>query len=150
MFSEGFISETEILTRLEMLAGSDAAQAFRRGIYSNFIAAEDLRKIAALGFNSVRVPVNYRLLDSQAHKAVYEEAGWRLLDRLLDWCDQYHLYAVFDLHAAPGGQSGFFMADPGDAKLSLWASTEHQRRRSPFGTPSPPAIKRVDALPVTT
>ncbi len=128
MFSEGFISETEILTRLEMLVGSDAAQAFRRGIYSNFIAAGDLRKIAALGFNSVRVPVNYRLLDSQAHKAVYEEAGWQLLDRLLDWCDQYHLYAVLDLHAAPGGQSGLFMADPGDAKLSLWASTEHQHQ----------------------
>ena len=75
MFSEGFVSETEILKKLETLVGRDDAQSFRLGIYSNFIAAGDLRKIAELGFNSVRVPVNFRLLDPDAHKPVYQEAG---------------------------------------------------------------------------
>jgi hypothetical protein len=128
IFGEGFVSETDILKKLNTLVGFEATQAFRRGIYSNFIAEEDLRKIAELGFNSVRVPVNWRLLDGGAPKAVYQEAGWQLLDRLLDWCDKYHLYAVIDLHAAPGGQSGLFMADPGGAGLSLWKSAEPQRQ----------------------
>jgi aryl-phospho-beta-D-glucosidase BglC (GH1 family) len=128
MFGEGFVSETELVKKLNTLAGFEATQDFRRGIYTNFIAEEDLRKIAELGFNSIRVPINYRLLDGGASQAVYQEAGWKLLDQLLDWCDKYHLYAVVDLHSAPGGQFHFFTADPGDSDISLWQSADNQRQ----------------------
>ena len=128
IFGEGFRSESDLLKQLNSLAGFAATQAFRQGVYSNFIAEDDLRKLAELGFNSVRVPINYRLLDSGAFKPVYQEAGWKLLDRLLDWCDQYRLYAVIDLHAAPGGQTRLFTADPGGTELSLWQSPEYQRQ----------------------
>ena len=128
MYGGGFDSESVILDRLNTLAGREATRAFRDGFYSNYIRDDDLRKIAALGFNSVRVPVNYRMLLSDPDKAGAQDAGWQLLDRLFDWCDQCHLYAIIDLHAAPGGQASLFTADKGDAKLTLWQSGEYQHK----------------------
>lgn len=49
-----------------------------------------------------------------------------MLDRVLDWCRRHRLHAVLDLHAAPGGQSGFYMADPDGT--DLWSSAENKDR----------------------
>jgi hypothetical protein len=35
-----------------------------------------------------------------------ERPGWALLDRVLGWVRAAGLYAIVDLHAAPGGQTG--------------------------------------------
>jgi aryl-phospho-beta-D-glucosidase BglC (GH1 family) len=72
------------------------------------------------------VPLNYRLFDTGPAREVYQEQGWALTDQLLDWCEKYHVYVVLDLHAAPGGQSGLGMADPGDAPERLWKSAACQ------------------------
>jgi len=128
MYGGGFVSESTLLKKLTALAGPEAAAAFRRGMETNFISEADFRRIAALGFNSVRVPVNYRWLQNDPEQRGGPDAGWELLDRVLDWSDQFHLYVILDLHAAPGGQSGFFTADPGEAAKTLWDSAEHQHQ----------------------
>ena len=37
------------------------------------------------------------------------------------------MYVVLDLHAAPGGQSGYFIADP-QGKKRLWDDETYQQR----------------------
>jgi aryl-phospho-beta-D-glucosidase BglC (GH1 family) len=59
-----------------------------------------------LGFNSVRVPFNYRLFVSADDPARLDGDGYQLLDRVVKWCKQEGLYVILDMHAAPGGQTG--------------------------------------------
>ena len=72
----------------------------------------------------VRVPLNCRLFDAGPDGA----AAWRVLDRLLRWCEKHDVYVVLDLHAVPGGQSKLGMADPGTL-ATLSGSPRRIRRR---------------------
>ena len=80
----------------------------------------DIQKIAQAGFNVVRVPRNDRVFEG--------DGGWRILDRLLGWCEKHKVYVVLDLHAVPGGQSRLGMADPADTGHLVWASEENQAK----------------------
>ena len=80
---------------LTKLAGAPATATFRRRIYDGFITKEDIARIAHSGFNTVRVPINYRALKPG-------NVGWQKLDELVGWCREYGLFVVLDLHSAPG------------------------------------------------
>lgn len=120
IFGKGFTAQSAIADQLTELVGHEETSRFRDGIYRNFVAESDLAKIVELGFNSVRVPVSWRLLE--------DDAGWRVLDRLIDDCEKRRLYVVLDLHAAPGGQSRLFICDPGKAGDAVWNSPDSQLR----------------------
>ena len=66
----------------------------------------DIRRMAEIGYNSVRIPINYRLFMEDDEQIQWIDEGFELLDKCLDWCEQYQLYAFIDLHGAPGGQTG--------------------------------------------
>ena len=65
-----------------------------------YVAPRDLALIKRFGFNVVRVPFDYRLL--QEHDG---DAGFQWLDRALAMAEEAGVYVVLDLHGAPGGQS---------------------------------------------
>jgi endoglucanase len=90
-------SESKLSGRLESVVGPAEMAKFRREVYDNFITEHDIQQISRLGFNVVRVPMNHSLFENDA-------PGWPVLDRLLSWAEQYHVYVILDLHAAPGGR----------------------------------------------
>ncbi len=118
--------ESKLMARLAQVVGPEEAERFREGVRERFITEDDVARIASLGFNTVRVPINHVLLEDDAHPYAYRPEGWAVLDRLLDWCEAHGVMAVLDLHSAPGGQSPWFMADP-DATL-LWDSNANRDR----------------------
>ncbi len=121
MFGKGILtSETTILTRLQKGVGRRETEEFRTAVYDNFITEDDIEKIAQAGFTCVRLPLHHGLFDG--------DRGWKILDRLLGWCERKRVYVVLDLHAVPGGQSTLGMADPGDARHLVWVSEENQKR----------------------
>jgi hypothetical protein len=122
----GSNAETAVYDSLVTLVGDADAATFRQSVYDRFITEADIARIAELGYDSVRVPFNHRLLEDDAAPYVYRDAGWTVLDRLLDWCEAHEVYAVLDMHAAPGGQSDVFVSDP-DA-TNLWEDLENQNR----------------------
>ncbi len=116
LWGKGLGSESKLRERLTKMGGPEATEKFSREIYENFLREPDIREMAHLGFNSVRIPVNYRALQNQQ--------GWSYLDQVLNWCDRYKVYAIIDLHAVPGGQSKEPTADPADKKALVWDSSE--------------------------
>ena len=124
----GMISETEMMKRLTELAGAEAAGDFQRGMWNNFITEADIQAIARLGFNSVRLPFNAKLLEDPAKPYSYRPEGWALLDQALAWCEAHAIYVILDLHAAPGGQSRLTPSDPSEPEQMLWRSPEAQDR----------------------
>ncbi len=118
----GFKSETDVKNNLLSLLGNEAYEDFLQAYYRHFITEKDIALMAKNGYNCVRVPFNHRLFAGQ--NPAYRD-GYKLLDSLLVWCRRYGVYAVLDLHAAPGGQSGYFIADP--SKRRLWESEENKK-----------------------
>ena len=95
-----------IYTVVNELIGEDEARKFWRTYRDNYISAEDIKFIKQSGFNSVRVPFNYRLFVSESEPARLEGEGYGLLDRVIGWCRKEGLFVILDMHAAPGGQTG--------------------------------------------
>jgi hypothetical protein len=98
----------EIAGVIEALVGPEEASRFWTAFREEYISRDDIRFIKAAGFNTVRVPLHWRLFvetGEDGHDR-FEGEGWRLLDRLVQWCREYDLRVILDLHAAPGGQTG--------------------------------------------
>ena len=101
-------SPKEIAGVIEALVGASEATHFWRQFRDVYVAKNDIAFLKAAGFNTVRVPLNWRLfvepdLDGTDR---FEGPGWSLLDRLVQWCRDAGLRVIIDLHAAPGGQTG--------------------------------------------
>ena len=101
-------SPGEIAGVIEALIGPQQASRFWSEFRERYVAEQDIRFIKAAGFNTVRVPLHWRLFvepgEGQADR--FEGQGWNLLDRLVQWCRESGLHVILDLHAAPGGQTG--------------------------------------------
>jgi aryl-phospho-beta-D-glucosidase BglC (GH1 family) len=92
-------SGREIDALFRDLAGPDATDAFWREWRDTYITRDDIQLIRNSGFNSVRIPLHHELF-------VKNGAGWKVLDRAIQWCKEAGLLVILDLHAAPGGQTG--------------------------------------------
>jgi len=98
-FEHGPQSGREIDALFRELIGPEATDSFWREWRDTYITREDIQLIRKAGLNSVRIPL---------HHALFEEngPGFQYLDRAIQWCREAGLYAILDLHAAPGGQTG--------------------------------------------
>jgi endoglucanase len=125
----GFTGQAKIQGRLNELYGKEEGEKFRMQVYDNMVGEEDIKAISDLCLNVVRVPFNHDLLEDDEHPYQYKEDGFKILDRLLGWCEKYNVYAVLDMHAAPGGQNNYFISDADkNSKARLWNSEEAQKR----------------------
>jgi aryl-phospho-beta-D-glucosidase BglC (GH1 family) len=128
---------SEIAEVIEALVGPQEAARFWAAFREDYVTQADIRFIKAAGFNTVRVPLHWRLFvepgaadDGSADK--FEGQGWTLLDRLVGWCRDAGLRVIIDLHAAPGGQTGvnhddgtgfpltFYVPRYRDLTVALW------------------------------
>jgi endoglucanase len=98
----------EIAGVIEALIGPQEASRFWTDFRDGYIARDDIRFIKAAGFNTIRVPVHWRLFVEPGNDGAdrFAGQGWSLLDRLVEWCREFDLRVIIDLHAAPGGQTG--------------------------------------------
>ena len=83
---------------------------------NNFITEADFEKIAALGFDHVRIPIDYNVI--QNPDGTMRPDGLGRIDAALALCDKYGLKAVLDLHKTPGysfdageKEAGFFESE---------------------------------------
>jgi hypothetical protein len=88
------------------LVGDVSAAEFWRRWRDHYVTRDDVRFLRTAGFNSVRLPLNWRLFVSEHAPFRFEGPGWALLDRVIGWCREEGLYTIIDLHGAPGGQTG--------------------------------------------
>lgn len=98
-FEGGPAAAHEIEAFFNELIGPVAAETFWREYRDQYITRRDIEFLRKAGFNSVRVPIHYKLF-------VAGGSGFELLDRLLGWCRAAGMHVIIDLHCAPGGQTG--------------------------------------------
>ncbi|MCR5789506.1 MAG: glycoside hydrolase family 5 protein [Lachnospiraceae bacterium] len=91
--------------------------------FDSFITEDDLKSIAEMGFDHVRVPVDYVVLEDEDGNR--REEGYACLDRCREWCAQYSLHMLIDLHECYG-----YSFDPlkKDDKLRFFYDRQLQER----------------------
>ncbi len=100
------------------LAGAEEAEKFWKEYRDVYVSRDDILRIAAEGFNSVRIPLNYRIL----------EESLSLVDRMIGWCRESGLYVILDLHGAPGGQTGANIDDSENDLPELFTDAANRQR----------------------
>ena len=68
--------------------------------YDAFIGEKDIQVIANWGFDHVRLPVDYEVLEDETGKRI--EDGYQRLHTIIGWCRAHKLDIILDLHKAPG------------------------------------------------
>ena len=107
------------------LIGADATAAFWQSWYDNFVTEADVARMAQLGFNSVRLPLHYALLLPPG-QTTFNEQGFQYLTNFVEWCSHYGMYVIFDMHCAPGGQTGANIDDSADNVPDLFTTPSDQ------------------------
>jgi endoglucanase len=127
------------------LIGPQSAERFWLEFRRNYITDADIRRIAELGFNSVRPALNARRFLTKGENPTYVPEGFELLDNLVKWCRKYNIYVIIDMHGAPGGQTGTniddsphdqpeLFTDPRnqDLLVDLWVKIADRYKNEPF------------------
>lgn len=104
----GALSPADLSQTIRRLVGPEQAAQFWKKFRDAYVTDDDITFIKAAGFNTVRVPLSWRLFvdASDSQNVRFEGPGWALLDRLIGWCRNAGLRVIIDLHSAPGGQTG--------------------------------------------
>jgi hypothetical protein len=108
------------------LIGKEKAALFWKTYRQNYITEADIKRIAELGFNSVRPALNSKLFLSEDDNPVYIEEGFQLMDSLVSWCKKHKLYVIIDMHGAPGGQTGANIDDSPNDIPELFIEQKYQ------------------------
>jgi endoglucanase len=108
------------------LCGGDTATAhqFWTLFRANYHTEKDFCSMKAWGCNSVRISFNANIVQPRSGQPanapyIYDPEGWAIFDNIVDWCTKYQLWIIWDMHGAPGGQSGDNIADA-DGTARLW------------------------------
>ena len=92
-----------------------------KGRHEPFIE-EDFRLIAELGFNFVRLPMDYRGWIRGGDWEQLDEDALRQIDEAVTWGGKHGIHVCINFHRAPG----YTVAKPPEAR-SLWTDAEAQR-----------------------
>ena len=99
------------------------------GHFNSFITEKDIEEIASLGFDHVRVPVDYNVLEDEDGNEI--PGGFGYLEHCRQWCEKYGLKMLIDLHECYGysfdplkkdmdRKRFFFDKDLQDRFFALW------------------------------
>ena len=97
--------------------------------FDSFITEKDIADIASLGFDHVRVPVDYNVLEDEQGNTI--ESGFRYLEDCRQWCEKNGLNMLIDLHECYGysfdplkkdmdRRKFFYDQAPQDRFFALW------------------------------
>jgi hypothetical protein len=117
-FGDDTSSPRQIEAHLEKLVGADRAAEFWAGYRDTYITEADVARIAELGYDHVRLPLNSRYLVTD--DGVFLEDGFSRVNDLISWCERHNLWVLLDLHGAPGGQTGTNIDDSPNGKPELF------------------------------
>lgn len=87
----------------------------------HFIGKEDIAELSTWGIDHLRVPVDYNLVEEE--QGGYREDGFAYIQRILDWCGEYGLNMILDLHKTAG-----YSFDAGEQEDGFFVEEEYQER----------------------
>ncbi len=96
--------------------------------YENFITESDIKDIAAMHCDHVRLPIDYQVIETEDGYEIAD--NYRYIDNAINWCRKFGLKTILDVHRTWGysfddaGKEGlntlFSSSEAKDRFLKLW------------------------------
>lgn len=99
---DGVIDEWTLTTKL----GSSSKSTLEKH-YSAFVNRQTFVDIRSAGFDHVRIPFGYWMVETYEGDPYVPQVSWRYLLRGIEYARQNGLRVNLDLHGAPGSQNGW-------------------------------------------
>lgn len=108
MFGFGKASSARLINEMFCEAvGPDRAAEFWKSFKDNYVTRADIEYIASCGANTIRIPFNYRVFTDEDYMGLTsDQDGFERIDAVVEWCREFGLYVILDMHCAPGGNTG--------------------------------------------
>ena len=92
---------------LHQAVGPAATDEFWAKFKDNYVTKADIEFIASTGANTIRLPFHYKLFTDEDYMGLSaQQDGFERMDKVVEWCREYGIYVILDMHDAPGGQTG--------------------------------------------
>ena len=133
-----FIPETWVSPSLFAATGAANALELQRALgpavyserlrhhFETFITEDDFRRIAAIGFNSVRIPVPWHVFGAR-EDAFTNIPAIDYVDRAIEWAEKYELSVLLSLATVPGGQGDSNESPTTPESTADWHSSKNGR-----------------------
>jgi endoglucanase len=121
-------NESMMRAAVRDVLGADLADLFFDRLLTAFYSDDDAAFLASLGLNCVRIPLNYRHLESDAAPFEIIEDGFRHLDRAIAAGAANGVFSIIDLHALPGWQNHHWHSDNPTGHALFWQHPHFQDR----------------------
>jgi endoglucanase len=130
---EGFLlghpaTEKVVRTALRQALGPDRYLRLTERLLDSFYGEADAAYLASLGFNCVRIPLNYRHFEDDAEPFTLKPDGFRHLDRAIAANARHGIYSIVDLHAAQGWQNHGWYSDNQLCEILTWDHPHFRER----------------------
>ena len=97
--------QVTIIATFKSRFGEERGQALIDRYRANYITPRDFELLKTFGFNVVRLPFDYRMIQEDEPPYRIKPHAFDHLDRALKMAEAAGVYVILDLHGAPGGQS---------------------------------------------
>jgi len=128
-FIDGFVgAEHNLRATMARVLGREKAQFFFDRLLDHFFTEDDVKAMAELGANVIRIPFNYRHFERDEAPFEYLETGFKRLDVAMDWCAKHNIYVVLDFHAVQGWHNPDWHSDNAHVHILLYQTAHYQER----------------------
>ena len=108
--------------------GEGKAEFLFERMMTYFFDEDDIKFIKECGANVVRLPLNYRHFEDDMAPFKYKEKAFERLNRIVNLCEKYELYIIFDMHAVQGWQNAHWHSDNPRGISLFWTHVQFQDR----------------------
>ncbi len=67
------------------------------------VSLKDFKNIKQMGFNAIRLHMNYKTFEDDNNIGNFKADGWHWLDRAISYAKEAGVYVLLDMHGAQGG-----------------------------------------------
>ncbi|KAH7140066.1 glycoside hydrolase superfamily [Dactylonectria estremocensis] len=128
-FMNGFPGrECQIRGALLKVLGKEKCEFFFDKFLEYFFTDKDAEFLASIGFNCLRLSLNYHHFEDDMNPFVIKEEGFKHVDRVIDICARHNIYTIIDMHALPGGQNQDWHSDNPTGYAAFWDHKHFQDR----------------------
>lgn len=89
--------------------------------FNSFITEKDIGIIAEMGFDHIRLPIDYDIIQNE--DKTFNESGLGHIDDCIQWASKYSLHMILDLHKTAG-----YSFDNQEASSSFFKEADYQEQ----------------------
>lgn len=127
LLDSGVEDQCGLEEKLEARFGAADKDTLLKTFHDNWISDRDWDIIASFGFNVVRLPLLWNVMEDENNPMTLKADAWDYVDETISQAAQRGMYTILDLHGVVGGQG--VKDHSGCANQNLyWSTTEYQSR----------------------